>query len=92
MSDAAPDLYADSVQIFMGPFGLVLEFGVQNPRNTGQTPPKPLATVRMSPEHAKIMTILLKRNLRQFEQQVGSDIPLHPAVATQLGISKKEDW
>jgi len=90
MNDQAPDLYTDSVQIGMGPFGAVLILGMQ----TGQpgTAPTKVANVRMSLEHAKVLAIMLKKQLRAFEESMGADIPLHPSLYTQLGLSKTEDW
>ena len=46
----------------------------------------------MSPEHAKVMAILLRRQLKDFEAQLGRPVPLHPQVAQQLGLSPTEDW
>jgi hypothetical protein len=90
MSDQVPDLYTDSVQIGMGPFGVVLMLGMQS----GQpgTAPIRVANLRMSLEHAKILAILLRKQLKVFEEQMGEDIPLHPQLYTQLGLSKTEDW
>jgi len=90
MEDQVPDLYTDSVQIGMGPFGVVVMLGMQ----AGQVgaPQIRVANVRMSLEHAKVLAILLKRQLKQFEEQMGADIPLHPQLYTQLGISRSEDW
>jgi len=90
MSDQVPDLYTDSVQIATGPFGVILVLGMQ----TGQagSAPDKIANLRMSLEHAKILAIMLKKQLKVFEEQIGADIPLHPQLYTQLGLSKTEDW
>jgi hypothetical protein len=48
--------------------------------------------MRMSVEHAKVMAILLTKQLKAYEQQLGQPIPLHPQLYTQLGISRQEDW
>jgi len=48
--------------------------------------------MRMSVEHAKVLAIILRKQLKMYEQQMGEDIPLLPQVYTQLGLSKKEDW
>jgi len=90
MSDQVPDLYTDSVQIGMGPFGVVLVLGMQT--GTPGSAPVKIANLRMSLEHAKILAILLKKQLRVFEEQMGGEIPLHPQLYTQLGLSKTEDW
>ena len=52
----------------------------------------PVATIRMSLEHAKLMAIILRKQLRQFEQQLGQEIALPAQVFQQLGLSPKEDW
>jgi hypothetical protein len=46
----------------------------------------------MSPEHAKVMAIILRRQLKDFEEQLGKAIPIHPHVSQQLGLSPMEDW
>ena len=46
----------------------------------------------MSLEHAKVMTILLRKVLKQHEDQQGTPIVLHPQIYTQMGISRQEDW
>ena len=51
-----------------------------------------MATVRMSLEHAKVMAIILRKQLKQFEEQLGAEIPLPLQVYQQLGVSPKEDW
>ncbi len=54
--------------------------------------PIPVCNVRVSVEHAKVLAILLKRQVKQYEAQLGENVPLHPQLYTQLGISKQEDW
>jgi hypothetical protein len=48
--------------------------------------------VGMSLEHAKVLTMLLKRKLHDYEQSTGTKIPVEPTVAQKLGISREEDW
>jgi hypothetical protein len=91
MNDQAPDLYADTVQIGLSPFGVVLVCGLQPAGQVGAAPTK-VCNLRLSLEHAKVLAILLRKNLKTFEEQMGEDIPLHPQLYTQLGLSKTEDW
>lgn len=58
----------------------------------GTAAPIRVANIRMSLEHAKVMAIVLRKQLKGFEQGMGQDIPLHPTLYQQLGISKQEDW
>jgi hypothetical protein len=46
----------------------------------------------MSLEHAKVMAIILRKQLKQFEEQLGAEIALPLQVYQQLGVSPKEDW
>lgn len=88
--EQVPELYADAVNIGMGPFGVVLMLAMQ----TGQPGAMPtrVANLRMSLEHAKVLAMMLKKQLKVYEEQMGEDIPLHPSLYTQLGFSKTEDW
>ena len=88
---AIPDVYCDGVAINVGPFGVILNL-TQAPPAPGTQQPKTAAYVRMSLEHAKVMTIMLRKVLKQHEEQQGSPIILHPQIYTQMGISRQEDW
>ena len=85
------DVYCDGMQIQASPFGLVLHL-TQMPPTAGTQTPKSVAYVRMSLEHAKIVAIMLRRVLKQHEEQQGGAIVLHPQLYQQLGISRQEDW
>ena len=64
MNDEVPDLYTDGVQIGLSPFGVTLAFGMQPAGQTGTLAPIKVCNLRMSLEHAKILTMLLKKQLR----------------------------
>jgi hypothetical protein len=57
------------------------------------TPPHsdPVATIRMSLEHLKVMIFLLHRQLVQFEQQTKISIPIPVAALASLQI-RQENW
>lgn len=92
MDAEAPDLYTDSVLIHTGPFGVLFAFAMQPPGQTGTMPTVKVCNLRMSLEHAKVVAILLRKQLQTFETDMGSPIPLHPKLTQGLGISKQEDW
>lgn len=69
-----PDLYVDSVRIAFGAYGFVLELGVGGIADTpaSEKPPtKRLALVRMSPQHALILSRLLERNVAIYQDRIG---------------------
>ena len=83
-----PDLYVDSVRIGAGPYGFVLELGIQGLPDTpsSEKPPiKRLALVRMSPQHAVILSKLLQKNVRAYEEKIGK-INLPDQMYRELGI------
>ena len=93
MSEAL-DIYSDQFQINIGAFGATLNFMV-----TGPTPPVPgtapqaerLATVRMSTEHLKVMTFMLRRQIIEVERNTGVKVGVPMHVLNSLKISP-EDW
>ena len=92
MEGDVPELYTDGVQVGLSPFTAVLGFTMQPAGQTGAMAPIRVANLRMSLEHAKVMAIVLRKQLKSFEEQMGETIPLHPQLYQQLGISRQEDW
>ena len=88
---SVPDVYCDALEILATPFGLVLNLSQRAPVQ-GTDPAIPVAHVRMSLEHAKVMAIILRKVLKSHEDAQGAPIPLHPSVYSQMGISRDEDW
>jgi hypothetical protein len=89
-----PEYYVDTFRMTSGAYGLTITFGVSPPHPSpgGQvTPAKDLVMLRMSLEHAKVMAMVLRRNLKNHERQSGAPINLPPQLYTQLGIAL-EDW
>ena len=85
-------VYSDGVQVAMSPFTVTLVFTENPVAAPGTAAPQTVATVRMSLEHAKVMAIIMRRQLKQYEEQLGEPIKLLPQVFQQLGLSPQEDW
>jgi len=88
------DVYTDQAGINIGPFGCSLNFSLSSavpPAGGGAIPGAPVAVVRMSLEHLKLLTFLLRRQLLQFEQQTGVRVQVSQDVLNQLRIGR-EDW
>lgn len=88
-----PEYYVDNFLLTSGVYGVAITLGISPPHSSpGQVvPAKDLVILRMSLEHAKVMTMVLKRNLKNHERQTGAAINLPPQLHTQLGIAM-EDW
>ncbi len=88
------DIYSDSFQLNTGPYGSTLNFMLSpsTPPAPGKTPQsETLATIRMSLEHLKLMTFVLRRQIMIHEQQAGVNIQVPTQVLHSLGINP-EDW
>ena len=95
-----PEIYADFVHIATGDLGISLGFRSVQPlqaipletEDEAQRPEMPTelkGVVRFSQPQAKIFAIMLRRSLKDHEQQAGV-IPLPPEFADQLGMAPNE--
>jgi hypothetical protein len=90
----ADDVFADQFSMNLGPFGCALNFTLSSAMPAapgGATQGQPVATVRMSLEHLKLMTFLIRRQLIEYERQAGVRIPIGVDVLNQLRVGR-EDW
>ena len=78
-----PEYYTDSVNFMTNMYGFTLEFGVMGQHDD---PPRPLVRIKMSPQHAKIMSLLLRKNVQEYERRIGTVI-LPEGLYNDLGIS-----
>lgn len=87
------DFYTDSFRFSVGAYGVSFTFGLNPPHpDPSKTPvAKEIAVVRMSLENAKVLAMLLRRNLKTYEREQSLEIALPPGLYTQLGIAR-EDW
>lgn len=77
-----PEYYTDSVNFMTNIYGFALDFGVMMAQDQ---PPKSQVRVRMSPQHAKIMSLLLRKNVQEYEKRIGTII-LPDGLYNDLGI------
>lgn len=78
-----PEYYTDSVNFMTNIYGFTLEFGVMQQQDD---PPRQLVRIKMSPQHAKIMSLLLRKNVTEYERRIGTVI-LPDGLYNDLGIS-----
>lgn len=77
----APEYYADQLQVGSNPWGFIFQFGL-----VSEGGPRPVATVRMSPQHAKVMGLLLKRMVREWEETMGQPIQFPAQLISDLNL------
>ncbi len=89
-----PDVYVDSMRVTVGVYGVNITFSLAEPHPTQGGVPRAgdeKVLVRMSLEHAKTVAMLLRKQLKLYEQQAGVSIQLPSGIYTGLGIAE-EDW
>jgi hypothetical protein len=80
------DVYADGLQMGIGPFGVVVTLARTDPATQAR---QVVARVRMSAQLALVMSHMLRRLLRQARDQgIGIDVPAD--VLAQLGIDQEK--
>ena len=92
MPEEVPDVYSDQLLFTTTLFGVALSFSKMPPNPMpGQAPQGAIqAVVRMSLQHAKVMTMVMKRQLKNWERE-NVEIALPQAALNQMGLSL-EDW
>lgn len=87
-----PEFYVDQFRMNLSPYGATLTLGLASPNpTTGQPQVNDTLLLRMSLEHMKVMAIIVKKNLKAYEEQMQSPINLPRQIMNQMGLSQ-EDW
>ena len=89
-----PDIYVDNMQITTGVYGVNITFGLAEPHPASgmrSQQPEEKVRVRMSLQHAKIVAMMLRQNLKNYEHGTGTSIQIPHNVYTGLGVAE-EDW
>lgn len=63
------DIYTNSVRVSASVYEITMIFSVNTLGENGQVSTEEVARVRMSPQHAVAMSILLNRNLKAYGDQ-----------------------
>ena len=91
MASDVPDVFADGVRFHITAFAVSMTFTLSPPGNP-TADATTVANVRTSLEHAKALAIILRKQLKYYEDGNGAPIVLHPNVWKSLGLSKHDDW
>lgn len=87
------DVYSDQFMVTTTSWGANLSFlvNVPHPEPTKPVPAERVATIRMSNEHLKMMAMIITRQIKKMESELGIKIEVDPRVLNNLGIAR-EDW
>ena len=84
-----PEYYSDAVNIHLAmPWTVALTFAVKSLDSEGKLESK--AIIRMSPEHAKITAMMLRNNLKKYEEQTKTSINLPGELYAKLKLDPLE--
>ena len=93
-AESVPDVYVDNFRVTVGVFGVNMTFSLSEPHPTQGGVPRAgeeKVRLRMSLEHAKTVAMLLRKQLKNYEDGSGVKIQLPAGVYTTLGVAE-EDW
>ena len=65
-----PEIYTNSVKTSISIYEIMLQLGLESEGRI-----KPICNVRMSPQHAKMLSEVLTRSVAEYEKKIGT-IPL----------------
>ena len=88
-----PEIYTDAFRFTVSPYGITFTFSrsIPHPASGKVAPPKDSICLRMSLEQAKVLAMMLRKNLKNYEKSNSLEIALPSQLYTQLGLSK-ENW
>ncbi len=89
---SVPDVYADSVQFEVTIYGFTLQFGKAQPPPSGfkgKVPSIPRVRVHMSPQHAKVLAAMMRKNVKAYEENAGP-IALPAGFLQELHLSEED--
>jgi hypothetical protein len=88
-----PEIYSDRMRSTLSIFGATLTFGISEPHpdNSDEETIAERIRIRMSLEHAKLMVMILKRQIKKFEENNKISVQIPDEVFEKLKLNK-EDW
>lgn len=84
VEEDVPDHYVNSVNFIVSQYEFLFCFGL---KSDPKDDPKPVANIRMSPQHAKVMMALLRKNVKEYEKQIG-EIKIMPQMIKEMNIEE----
>lgn len=87
------DVYSDQFLVSVGPYGASLTFSLStaHPDQSSPKPPERVATIRMSIEHLKMISMVINRHVKKMEADLGVSYQVPVKLLSSMGIAP-EDW
>lgn len=79
------DFYADTMNIETGFYGITLTFGVSR----REQKPRGLVRLRLSPQMAKVLYLLLRQHLKAYERDMAR-VEIPSKLAEEIGLETRE--
>lgn len=89
MSEVIPEYYGDTLYIRSNPWGVAITFSVGAP--TDEIDGHNVCVVRLSHETAKVLSMIIRRQLKKYEDDTGIPITVRSEVMKGLDLSPG-DW
>ena len=85
VEEELPDFYVNQANMTFSVYDVTFTFGTMPPPEKNDTPPSPVVRIRMSPQHAKVFSKILVKDMDKYEEDIGN-IPIAPALLKELGL------
>ena len=89
MGELTPEYYGDVYSIRSSPWGVAITFSVGAPKD--DVDGHDVCIVRLSHETAKTLSMMMRKQLKQYERDTRTTIAIPSDVMNQLGLAL-EDW
>lgn len=89
MSEAVPEYYGDVYYLRSSPWGIAITFTASSPKEGIYE--HDVCVVRLSHETAKTLSMMIRKQLKQYEKDTETIIAVPQRVMSSLGLAE-EDW
>lgn len=89
MSEVLPEYYGDVFYLRSTPWGVAITFSASSPKEGIEE--HDVCIVRISHETAKTLSMMMRKQLKQYEREMKTIVAVPPQVMNNLGLAE-EDW
>jgi DNA-binding transcriptional regulator/RsmH inhibitor MraZ len=89
MNELVPEYYGDVLYLRNSAWGFTVTFAVSSPKEGFEE--HDVCTVRLSHETAKTLSMMIRKQLKQYEMDMKVVITIPQDVMNKLGLTK-QDW
>lgn len=81
------DIYADGLQVVLTQYGATITLSLSEHSISGGHQDVPFAKVRLSLELAKVLSMILRRDMRNYEDASGTKVMISSNILNNIGMS-----